>query len=231
MEIISSGDSAMIVRVSDNFAADPEAALAAVLEARDRLCAAAIPGVIDIAPAYDSVGVFYDPARGLSGEALCVAIREALERRAAKGKSPRRVVEIPVCYEGDFAPDLSEIAHAAELSEKEIVRRHAAAKYRVACVGFAPGFPYLSGLPVELATPRRATPRIAVPAGSVAIGGGQTGIYPHASPGGWNVIGRTPRRLFDAARAEPALLRAGDCVRFRAISLEEFEHLSDETTR
>jgi inhibitor of KinA len=131
-----------------------------------------------------------------------------------------------VCYEGEFAPDLAEVAHHAGLSPDEVAQRHAAAAYRVGCVGFMPGFPYLTGLPPELATPRRAIPRREVAAGSVAIGGSQTGIYPSVSPGGWNVIGRTPLRLFDVTRQPPALLRAGDAVRFRAISRTEFESLA-----
>ena len=137
-----------------------------------------------------------------------------------------RAIEVPVCYENEFAPDLGDVAQHAGLSEEEVVRRHSSARYRVNCVGFTPGFPYLSGLPAELATPRRASPRTEIPAGSVAIGGAQTGIYPSKSPGGWNVIGRTPLRLFDHRNEPPAMLRAGDSVRFRQISREEFEQLS-----
>lgn len=134
-----------------------------------------------------------------------------------------RFVEIPVCYDGEFGPDLADVARHTGLSVEEVIARHSAVEYRVHCLGFAPGFPYLGGLPPELATPRRATPRQGVPAGSVAIGGAQTGIYPQSSPGGWNVIGRTPLRLFDADREPPALLKAGDRVRFRPITRGEFE--------
>ena len=129
---------------------------------------------------------------------------------------------MPVCYDPQFALDLETVAQHCDLSPNEIVERHAAARYQVRCVGFIPGFPYLSGLPSTLATPRRATPRTAVPAGSVAIGGGQTGIYPLVSPGGWNIIGRTPLRLFDVEREPAVLLAAGDRVRFVAITPEEF---------
>ena len=120
-------------------------------------------------------------------------------------------------------PDLDAVAQHTALSPEEIVRRHADASYRVSCVGFTPGFPYLSGLPPELATPRRASPRKEIPAGAVAIGGTQTGIYPRKSPGGWNIIGRTPLRLFDVERNPPALFHAGDRVRFRKISRQEFD--------
>jgi inhibitor of KinA len=140
-----------------------------------------------------------------------------------EGTAP--VIEIPVCYDGEFAPDLGDVALHAGLPADEIIRRHSSADYRVSCVGFTPGFPFLSGLPAELATPRRSTPRKEIPEGAVAIGGAQTGVYPRKSPGGWNVIGRTPLRLFDVRREPPALFHAGDHARFRKISREEFDAL------
>jgi inhibitor of KinA len=133
---------------------------------------------------------------------------------------------VPVCYDRDFAVDLDEVATRSRLMPAEVVSRHASASYRVACVGFTPGFPYLSGLPNELATPRRLTPRKLVAAGSVGIGGNQTGIYPQDSPGGWNIIGRTPLRLFDPSEVPPSLFVIGDTVRFRQITRDEFEQLS-----
>jgi biotin-dependent carboxylase-like uncharacterized protein len=131
-------------------------------------------------------------------------------------------VEIPVCYGGEYGPDLDGVAAHSGLSAAEVIARHERAEYLVHAIGFSPGFPYLGGLPPELATPRRTTPRLRVSPGSVAIGGGQTGVYPLETPGGWNLIGRTSLRLFDPWRKEPALLRAGDRVRFRAISADEF---------
>ena len=134
-------------------------------------------------------------------------------------------MEIPVCYGGEFGPDLPFVAARAGLSEDEAARRHAAGEYRVHLIGFAPGFPYLGGLTAELAAPRRATPRERVPAGSVGIAGRQTGVYPLETPGGWQIIGRTPLRLFRLDADPPALLRTGDGVRFRAIAADEFEAL------
>jgi KipI family sensor histidine kinase inhibitor len=128
-----------------------------------------------------------------------------------------RLVEIPVCYGGDFGPDLDALADHARLGAEEVVERHAGAMYTVAMLGFAPGFPYLFGLDPALHMPRRASPRTRVPAGSVAIGGAQTGIYPSELPGGWQLIGRTPLVLFDADRDPPSLLMPGDRVRFVAI--------------
>jgi inhibitor of KinA len=232
MRIEPLGDSALIVRVADEFERDPEAALDAVLAASRFLQAATISGVIELEPAYTTIGVFFDPTRVESAtpddspfDVLAARIQSILNASAFKNESERatQVIEVPVCYDCEFAPDLGDVAFHSGLSQDEVVHRHWSASYRVSCVGFTPGFPYLSGLPAELATPRRATPRTEIPAGAVAIGGTQTGIYPRRSPGGWNVIGRTPLSLFDVERQPPALFRAGDEIRFRPISREEFE--------
>jgi inhibitor of KinA len=235
MEIVPLGDSALIVRVVADFARDPEVSLNAVLAAFRSLEAAAIPGVIELAPAYSTVGVFFDAtvvARAASEQDPCDWLRTKIESvlkvRSARSKKHIKtpLIEIPVCYDREFALDLDDVARVAGLAADEVIRRHSSAAYRVNCVGFIAGFPFLSGLPSELATPRRAAPRKQVPAGSVAIGGAQTGIYPRNSPGGWNVIGRTPQRLFDVQLEPPTILQAGDRVRFREISREEFDTFS-----
>jgi inhibitor of KinA len=202
-----------------------------------RLEAARIPGVIELAPAYTSIALFFDPVRvaeaGAPPESLIdwlaakvqAALRGGSKRTGQKSES--HLVEIPVCFEREFGFDLDEVAQRAKLSSEETIQRHVAAEYRVHCVGFTPGFGFLSGLDPRLATPRRSTPRTEIPAGSVAIGGAQTGVYPIRSPGGWNVIGRTPLRMFDVRRDPPALLRAGDRVTFRAITRQEFDSLGE----
>ena len=233
MEIVPLGDSALIVRVRDRFEDAPDEALNEVLRTFRRLQDAAIPGVIELVPAYTTVAVFFDPMVVASAgpkpdQALdwlterAHAVVAAIGDRGRAAVFPARVIEIPVCYDSEFALDLAHVARHAKISAKEVVDLHSAADYRVNCIGFTPGFPFLTGLSKILATPRRATPRKEIPAGSVGIGGAQTGIYPLRSPGGWNVIGRTPLRLFDPARKPPVLLRAGDRVRFRAIPREEF---------
>lgn len=227
MRIEPLGDSALLVRVSEEF--HPEKSLDAVLCGAHALELAAIPGVIELAPSYTTIGVFFDPARIGSFDELKATIEHALKTSSEPARPRARgetVIEVPVCYENEFAPDLGEVAQHAGLSSDEVIRRYLDATYRVTCVGFTPGFPFLSGLPPELATPRRATPRKEVPASAVAIGGTQTGIYPRKSPGGWNIIGRTPLRLFDVERESPALFHAGDQVRFRQISRSEFEQFS-----
>jgi inhibitor of KinA len=227
MRIEPLGDSALLVRVAERFEA--EESLDVVLRAAQQIESAKIAGVIELVPAYTTIGIFFDPGRIGTFDEFRARIERVLQtslepaRLRADGET---VIEVPVCYESEFAPDLDEVARRAALSPEEVVRRHAEATYRVSCVGFTPGFGYLSGLPSELATPRRASPRKEVPAGAVAIGGTQTGIYPRKSPGGWNIIGRAPLRLFDVERNPPALFQAGDRVRFRKISRAEFDRLS-----
>jgi inhibitor of KinA len=226
MRIEPLGDSALLVRVVEKFEA--EESLDAVLRAAQKLERAKISGVIELVPAYTTIGIFFDPVRIAGFDDLRTNIERALQRDLESGlqRVAASMIEVPVCYESEYGPDLDEVARHTGLSHDELIRRHSSASYRVSCVGFTPGFPYLSGLPTELATPRRASPRKEVPAGAVAIGGTQTGIYPRKSPGGWNIIGRAPLRLFDVERNRPALFQAGDRVRFRRISWDEFDGLS-----
>jgi len=238
MEIVPLGDSALIVRVREQFDEAPEETLNEVLRTVQQLRSAAIPGVIELAPAYTSVAVFFDPvdvakASGTASDifdwlAARIGAATVPKRRGSRRSAPR-TVEIPVCYDPEFAPDLDEVAQHAQISAKEVVELHSAADYRVACIGFVPGFPFMSGLPKKVATPRRDTPRKEIPSGSVGIGGAQTGIYPLRSPGGWNLIGRTPFKLFDPTKNPPSLLQAGDRVRFRAITREEFAAFAEAT--
>jgi inhibitor of KinA len=236
MEIIPLGDSALIVRMRERFDDAPEQTLDTVLRAFQQLQNAAIPGVIELAPAYTSVTVFFDPIPVAKGaetpdkmfDWLATRVRAAVAGVVDPGRkmqSSSGSVEIPVCYDPEFALDIDDVARRAAISPGEVIRLHSAAEYRVACIGFVPGFPFLAGLPKGLATPRRDVPRKQIPPGSVGIGGAQTGIYPLRSPGGWNLIGRTPSRLFDPQKNPPALLRAGQRVRFRKISRDEFECL------
>ena len=234
-----SGDSALIVQIGGNALAS-DAVLDEALLVQTRLQHAAIPGVTEITSAFGTVAVFYNPLRVAPREetifaSLEAAILEALRDRAdtASGEksAPARAVEIPVCYATEFALDLEDVARHSEISPEEVISLHSSADYRVACVGFTAGFPYLAGLPAQISTPRRASPRTAVPAGSVAIGGSQTGVYPSQAPGGWQIIGRTPLRLFDPAKPSPALLRAGDRVRFRSMTLQEFYESAADAPR
>ena len=234
MEILPLGDSALLLRLVENFDENPDEALNKVLTAKRQLEAAELPGAIEFTPAYTSVAFFYDPIRVVEAGAprdnvlpwLEQCIHNALGsplKDTARAAKRANTIEVPVCYENEFALDLDDVAQRAGISAQEVVDLHSNAEYRVHCVGFTPGFPYLGGLPAKLATPRKEVPRKEIPAGSVAIGGSQTGIYPTKSPGGWHVIGRTPLRLFDVANNPPARFSAGDRVRFRPITREQFE--------
>lgn len=226
MHLSPLGDQIILVTLGDAIDA---ATHAMVRSAVARLDAAGLEGVVDLVPAFASVAVHYDPTR-VQGTAaspydrLAAGVSHVLADLTHDELPPARVVEIPVCYGGELGPDLEDVARAHDLSPDDVVRMHHDATYLVYMIGFMPGFAYLGGLSERIATPRRSSPRSAVPAGAVGIGGSQTGVYPLVSPGGWNLIGRTPRRIFDIARDEPTLLATGDRVRFHPISRTEFDN-------
>ncbi len=224
MQLIPLGDCAVLVVFK---ASSSTLALAAVSSLARSLKAMPLTGVTDIVPAYTTVAVHYNPATVVAGnvsggpfETVANWIRTAPSAPpAARRAKPAREVVVPVCYGGEGGPDIAAVAARAKCSEAEVIRLHAKGVYHVAAVGFSPGFPYLLGLPPRLAMPRRTTPRVRVPAGSVGIGGIQAGIYPTATPGGWAIIGCTPVRLFRPENeAAPTLLEPGDTVRFVPIT-------------
>jgi KipI family sensor histidine kinase inhibitor len=218
MQIESLGDNALLLRLGDS--------IDAALNRRILALAAHIQAhrpawLLDCVPAYASLAIFIDAeAFARSSDPLIEAeawLRCTIGSASAVAiDSSQRVVEIPVHYGGEYGPDLDALAHELQLAPNELIARHCAPLYQVAMLGFAAGFPYLLGLDPVLHAARLTTPRQAVAAGSVGIGGGQTGIYPCISPGGWRLIGRTSLLLFDAERNPPSLLRAGDHVRFVA---------------
>ena len=231
MQIVPLGDTALLLEIGETI---DESTHRRVQTAWQALAAAPLPGVSELVPAYTTVTVFYNPARVVQAGApaagvadwLTEKVRERLKHPPKMEKNRGRTVEVPVCYGGEFGPDLGLVAKQAKLSPEEVIKRHSKADYLVYLIGFAPGFPYLGGLPKELATPRHAKPRMVVPPGSVGIAGNQTGIYPLGTPGGWNLIGRTPKRLFVPEEDPPSFLRAGDRVKFRAVTPAEFALLA-----
>ncbi|MBX6395501.1 MAG: 5-oxoprolinase subunit PxpB, partial [Alicyclobacillaceae bacterium] len=162
---------------------------------------------------------------------MCALLETLVDEIPQGGEEAGRLVEIPVCYGGEFGPDLAYVADYHGLTPERVIEIHSSTEYRVYMIGFAPGFPYLGGLSPELATPRKTSPRLTIPAGSVGIAGNQTGVYSVSTPGGWQIIGRTPLVLFRPDLHPPSLLKAGDRVRFYPISREEFTRWNGRESR
>ena len=185
-----------------------------------------IHGINEIIPTFRSVLVQYDP-RFISHETLLCTLKEVLNMPRKAEESSVKTVEIPVCYEGEYAPDIEYVAEHAGLSVEEVIKIHSSKDYLIYMLGFQPGFPYLGGLDERLFTPRLAVPRIKLRAGSVGIGGEQTGLYPLESPGGWQLIGTTPVKAYNPKKENPIPYEAGDYIRFVPISGEEFAEIEE----
>jgi len=217
------GDSAVLAEFGTKLDLDVNARLQQLAQA---LRAKDVPWIGDIVPALGSLALHIDHARApaaLDPVADAARLLEECLRGLRARRTRASLLEVPVCYDAEFAPDLQEVAALVKLPAVELVRRHAGPEHRVLMMGFAPGQPYIGGLDARLAVPRRATPRTRVPAGSIAIANAQTAVYPFEISGGWNVIGRTPLRVFDVTREPAALFAPGMLVRFVAITRAEFE--------
>ncbi len=222
-KILVCGDTGISVEFGDKI--DPEIN-GMVLRLYELLRCGNYPGITDLNPTYRSLFIQYDPWV-CSYERLAGIIEELIPSLSAPVDAAARIIEVPACYGGGFGPDLAEVASFHGHSAEDVIGMHCAPLYRVYMIGFTPGFAYLGGLDERLHTPRKGEPRKKVPAGSIGIADKQTGIYSIESPGGWQLIGRTPLKLFDLARKSPFLLEAGDLVRFMPISGDEFEKHSN----
>jgi KipI family sensor histidine kinase inhibitor len=218
VRLLDAGDGAVTIEFGDRIAPD----LVARVRAFEQVVASALArgelrGVVETMPTFRSLTVLYDPlqtTRSVLDPALSALLRRAEEAALASGRRWR----LPVCYGGEFGADLADVAAATGLSPDDVIRLHAGSEVSVYMIGFMPGFPFMGDLPAALNIPRRREPRLRVPAGSVALTGSLTSIYPWQSPGGWQLIGRCPVPLFDAAAPTPALLAPGDRVRFEAVT-------------
>ena len=217
MRFLSAGDRALVVEFGDRI---DRALSNEVLRLDASVRSSRLPGLVETVPTFRSLMVHYDPVATTFAD-LERAITSLLDRQPGP-RAAATLWRLPVCYENSFAPDLGEVATRTGLAPSEVVARHSGTSYHVYMLGFLPGFPYLGDLPHRLALPRRADPRLRVPAGSVSIATTLTAIYPYESPGGWHLIGATPIRLFDPERPRPALLAPGDIVQFEPISSASF---------
>jgi inhibitor of KinA len=222
VRIVQAGDSALVLEYPariDQAINERAVAVAEVLRSRWNAI------LRDVVVGYCTVTVYFDPLR-VDAPWLEAEMRVAAGQAAETPEGAGTVVDVPVCYGGEFGPDLDGVAAFASCTGDEVIALHTGCQYRVYLVGFVPGFAYLAEVDRRIAAPRRSTPRAAVPAGSVAIASGQTGVYPSETPGGWNIIGRTPLKPYDPSRSDPFLFHVGDNVQFRPISRDEFDRVS-----
>lgn len=226
MRILPAGDRALVADFGNVISEDVNRKVNAL---KKSLSAEKAGGVREMIPTYRSLLVEYNPAV-ISMQELSRRIEAAAAELdgAVADAEKKRVLEIPCCYGGKYGEDLAGMAELTGLSEKEIIDIHAGTEYRVYMLGFLPGFVYLGGMDERIAAPRLKTPRVSIPAGSVGIGGSQTGVYPMASPGGWRLIGMTPTPFYDPASENPVLCEAGDYIRFVPITPDEYERLKKE---
>lgn len=188
---------------------------------------AGLPGIVELVPTYRSLMVHYDPAV-LPYQELRERLEKLLDDMGEIEIPPSPVLEIPVLYGGEMGPDLPFVAEHAGLSEEEVIRIHSSTEYLIYMLGFTPGFTYLGGMSEKIATPRLKQPRVKIPAGSVGIAGTQTGVYPIDSPGGWQLIGRTPVKMYDPDRETPILPEAGQYIKFYPVTQEEYDSIRKE---
>src|SRR5215469_11243507 len=224
MLIAPASDSSLLIRFGNEVSRDAHRQVIALFHAIQQLHDARIR---NLHPAYASLLIDFDPFR-LTHEELESIVAPLLSSPLPPSPEPAPAVQIPVCYDCDLAPDLISVAHQTYLTPEQVIALHSGGDYFVYFLGFSPGFAYLGGVPKQLHVPRMASPRKHVSAGSVGLAGEQTGIYPHASPGGWQLIGRTPLRMFVPPADPPSRLQPGDRVRFRRITRDEFDRLASE---
>jgi KipI family sensor histidine kinase inhibitor len=224
IRILPAGDLALIVEFGNEISTECNNR---VMQLYRNIKKDKVNGIAETVPAFRSLLIYYDPLK-ITYKKLCRYIKSASKEEEAAKEKVKRVIEIPVCYGGSYGEDLADVAIHAGMSEVQVIRLHSGTDYLIYMLGFIPGFPYLGGLDKRLETPRLPNPRTSIPAGSVGIGGEQTGVYPIASPGGWRLIGRTPLKLYDSNRKNPILYQAGDYIHFKPIDEEEFKQMEEQ---
>lgn len=223
VKFLSCGDCAMTVAFAQEIREDTNRKIRFLAVGIQSL---GIRGVLETVPTFCSITVYFDPLV-TSRKKLEKQILHMLEYYKESGAAAKRIFQIPVCYDGDFAPDMEDVCRLTGLNREQVISFHSSTDYLIYMLGFLPGFPYLGGMDSRLEVPRLDSPRTRIPPGAVGIGGKQTGIYPLASPGGWRLIGRTPAVLYDPHRENPIVYQAGDYIRFCPITETEFHYLQD----
>lgn len=226
------GDAAVLIHFADIVSEEVHRQVTAAAKAIEH---APFHGLVESIPSFTSIAVYYDASKIIKPDGfdtvyayVCNMLEQQIDEAAAEnGIMDKEIVEIPVCYGGEYGPDLEEVAQRNGLLPEEVIQLHSGQDYLIYAIGFAPGFPYVGGVSEKIATSRKKTPRLRIPAGSVGIAGMQTGIYPIETPGGWQIIGRTPLALFRPEAQSPTLLNSGQYIRFRPIASEEYEHLKE----
>jgi len=221
---LPAGDKALVIEFGDSISPEVNKKVRNMFVTIEK---SKLDEILEMVPTYRSLLVYYDPLKAKFYE-LCKKLREFEEKLSDVDLEPARVVEIPTIYGGEYGPDIEFVASYNNLSVDEIIEIHSSRNYLVYMLGFTPGFPYLGGMSEEIATPRLKNPRTKIPAGSVGIAGKQTGIYPIDSPGGWQLIGRTPVKLFDPFAEPPVLLNSGDYVRFVPVDEREYKSILNQ---
>ncbi|WP_394557133.1 5-oxoprolinase subunit PxpB [Priestia aryabhattai] len=229
------GDSALVITFGDSIQYDIHKQ---IKTCKDSIELNPFPGFIECVPAFTNLTIFYNPLEVVAVvkkkekkefvspfKVVSSILQSKLENEQTEKELDHRTVSIPVCYGGGYGPDLEYVARHHNLTPEEVISIHSEGEYLAYMIGFAPGFPFLGGLSEKIATPRRSSPRTSIPAGSVGIAGMQTGVYPISTPGGWQLIGQTPIKLFLPEQNPPSLLQAGDIVKFEPISKEEYQEL------
>lgn len=224
IKFVPAGDSAMLINFGDCISPEINQKITLVIKLMKEQH---IEGVVDIIPAFCSLLINYD-LRIINYDLLEKRMRQLVKIEMTGEAVTKRIVEIPVCYGGEYGPDIENVANKAGISIEEVIRIHTSKDYLIYMLGFMPGFCFLGGLEEKIHTPRLANPRIKIRAGSVGIGGAQTGIYPLDSPGGWQLLGLTPVKVYDPDREIPILYQAGDYVRFVQIDEKEFARIKEE---
>lgn len=223
VRVVAAGDSAILIQFQQEISEEVNRRISATVQL---IKMQQIEGIVDMIPAYASLLVEYNPLV-IRYEELFRRLRSLVKMDTRVESMEKKVWEIPVCYGGNFGPDLDFVSEKSSLTVEEVIEKHSSIDYLIYMLGFLPGFTYLGGLPEALHTNRLDSPRLRIPAGSVGIGGSQTGVYPVDSPGGWRLIGKTPVKMYDPLKKEPILTRAGEYIRFCPISLKEYQEIEE----